>query len=475
MALPSVENGLWRIFPDGRMETRWTIRPGARWHDGMPLTADDMVFTATVARDPELPTFSDSAYAFLDRVEAVDEGTVVAHWHRPYVAADLLYSRETGVPLPRHLLEQPYQDNKANFQMLSHWSDEFVGAGPFRVREFHRGSHVLLEAFPGYALGKPRIDLIEVKFIPNTSTMAANLLAGVVDVTLSRTLSLEEAMQVRDRWQDGRMVATQNTLIRLYSQMQDPQPAILAAVEFRRALSHGIDRQQLIDAFQGGLTIPAHTVLPNQPRFAEIEASVRRYDYDPARAAQLIEGLGYGRGSDGFFRDASGRPLPPVEIRSPATADLQIDLMHAFSKDWERIGVPTELVTVPLARNQDREYRSTRPSFHLVGGPQGLEGIPRLFHSSEIPSPRTRWAGNNASRWANPEMDALVERYLVTIPERDRMQIVGEIMRLVADQLPLIPLFFNVEPTMIANRLANVGGRATPSTQAWNVHEWDVN
>jgi peptide/nickel transport system substrate-binding protein len=386
----------------------------------------------------------------------------------------MLYSRETGVPLPRHLLARSYLENKANFQMLPHWTDEFVGAGPYRVREFHRGSHVLLEAFSDYALGRPKIDVIEMKFIPNTSTMAANLLAGVVDVTLSRTLSLEEATQVRDRWQEGRMVATQNTLIRLYSQMQDPQPAILGSVEFRRALFYGMDRQQLIDAFQGGLTTPAHTILPNQPRFAEIESSVQRYEYEPARAIQLIEALGYARGADGAFRDASGRPLAPVEIRSPATADLQIDLMHTFSKDWERLGVPTELVTVPLARNQDREYRSTRPAFHLVGGPHGLEGIPRLFHSSEIPSPRTRWAGNNASRWASPEMDALVDRYLVTIPERERMQVVGEIMRLAADQLPLIPLFFNVEPTMIANRLVNVGGRATPSTQAWNVHEWSV-
>lgn len=473
-ALPSVENGLWRIFPDGRMETRWTIRTGARWHDGAPVTAQDAVFTSAVARDTELPTFADVAYTFLDRIEADDERTIVGYWSRPYISANVLLGRESGVPLPRHILEQPYLENKANFQLLPHWTDEFVGAGPFRVKEFHRGSHVLLEAHDGFPLGRPRIDVVEVKFIPNTTTMAANLLAGTVDFTLGRALSLEEAVQVRDQWPSGTMVVKPNTLIRMYAQMDDPRPAILGNLQFRGALLHGMDRQHMIDAFQDGLTVVSHTGLPSQPRFADMEGRVPHYDYDQVRAGQLIDSLGYTRGADGFLNDPARRPLPPVEIRAPATADLQVDLMYVISDYWQRLGVPTELVAIPLTRNQDREYRSTRPAFHIVGGPSGLEGIPRLFHSAEIPSPRTRWTGNNASRWASPEMDALVDRYLVTIAERERMGLVEQIVRLVAEQLPLFSLFYNVEPTMIANSLLNVGGRSTPSTQAWNAWEWDV-
>ncbi len=473
-AMPTVENGLWRIFPDGRMETRWVIRADARWHDGVPVTAHDAVFTAMVAQDPELPTFGDEAYTFLDRIEAADDRTVVVYWNRPFITADALMGRESGVPLPKHILERPYLENRASFQQLPHWADEFVGAGPFRLKEFQRGSHVILEAHPGYALGRPKIDVVEVKFITNTNTIVANLLAGTVELTLGRTLSLEEAVQARDQWQAGGMVVMPNTLIRVYAQMENPQPAILGNVQMRRALLHAMDRQQMIDAFQGGLTSVAHTILPDQPRFAPIIARVPKYEYDPTRAMQLIEGLGYSRGPDGMLVDTARRPLPPVEIRAPATADLQLDLMHTISDYWQRIGVPTDLVPVPLSRNQDREYRSTRPAYYVVGGPGGLEGIPRLFPSSEIPSPRTRWAGNNASRWSNPEMDELVERYLVTIPERERMEVVERIMRLANEELPLYPLFFNVEPTMIAHRLANVGGRSSPGTQAWNAHEWDV-
>ena len=57
-AVPSLENGLWRLLPDGRMETTWKLREGARWHDGVPLTSEDLLFSLQVGRDPEMSAFS---------------------------------------------------------------------------------------------------------------------------------------------------------------------------------------------------------------------------------------------------------------------------------------------------------------------------------------------------------------------------------------------------------------------------------
>jgi ABC-type transport system substrate-binding protein len=75
--VPSVEHGTWQVFPDGRMETTWTMRPGARWHDGTPLTGEDFVFTAAVDQDREMPIAPRPAgYGWVDRVEAPDAQTV---------------------------------------------------------------------------------------------------------------------------------------------------------------------------------------------------------------------------------------------------------------------------------------------------------------------------------------------------------------------------------------------------------------
>ena len=104
----------------------------------------------------------------------------------------------------------------------------------------------------------------------------------------------------------------------------------------------------------------------------------------------------------------------------------------------------------------------------------GLEAIPRLWHSSQVPSPRNRFTGNNQSRWSTPEMDGLIDRYLATIPEVERMGVVRQIMTEVMEVLPIFPLFYSVEPTLVSNRVKNVGGRSTPYTQAWNAHEWTL-
>src|SRR3989442_8652431 len=72
-AVPTLENGLWKILPDGRMETTWTIRQGARWHDGAPFTTDDLLFTATVGRDREVAILNNAAWALIEQVTALDE------------------------------------------------------------------------------------------------------------------------------------------------------------------------------------------------------------------------------------------------------------------------------------------------------------------------------------------------------------------------------------------------------------------
>src|SRR4051794_11911464 len=80
-AVPSLENGLWRLLPDGHMETTWKIRAGAQWHDGTPFTADDLVFTTVVDQDKELPVLKPVGYGWVEKVEAVDPSTVRVTWN----------------------------------------------------------------------------------------------------------------------------------------------------------------------------------------------------------------------------------------------------------------------------------------------------------------------------------------------------------------------------------------------------------
>ncbi len=319
-AAPSVENGLWKVLPDGRMETTWKLRPNARWHDGIPLTGEDLVFTARILQDEELGDFiRDSRFASIEAIEAPDPRTVMVRWRRLSIEADELFAADLkhGVlPLPRHILEEPYMANKATFPELPFWTSQFVGAGPFRIQEWVQGSYIVLTANEGYVLGRPRIDQIEVKFIPASPTLVANILAGAVELPLGARISLDQASELRNQWRDGAVLITPGSdTSNIKIQHRNPSPAIIGNLQFRRALYHALDRAEMASGLTAGFGTVGHSGLPSDhPAYREAEDAVVKYDYDPGRAVRLIEGLGYTRGADGMFPGCGG---PTAQRRDP--------------------------------------------------------------------------------------------------------------------------------------------------------------
>ena len=146
-----------------------------------------------MVRDKELPILNDFAYELIEGVEAPDARSVLVRWRQPYIEADTLFSYVRGVPLPAHLLDKAYREDRPGFTAHPYFSTEFVGTGPFKLREWQQSSHLVLEASDSYVLGRPKIDEIEVRFILDANTLVANVLAGAVMLTLGRSITGEQA------------------------------------------------------------------------------------------------------------------------------------------------------------------------------------------------------------------------------------------------------------------------------------------
>jgi peptide/nickel transport system substrate-binding protein len=116
------------------METTWTIKPGARWHDGAPFTTEDLLFTAQVGRDREIPILNGPAWEAVEAVTAPDARTISVKWREPFIDADRVFSTGATIPLPKHRLAAQYLESKADFPRLTYWLYDYVGTGPFRVR-----------------------------------------------------------------------------------------------------------------------------------------------------------------------------------------------------------------------------------------------------------------------------------------------------------------------------------------------------
>lgn len=385
-----------------------------------------------------------------------------------------MFSQELGLPLPRHILEATASSDKAAFATLPYWHEEFVGTGPYRLAEFERGSRITLEASDVYFLGQPKIDRVYMLLLGDTNALVTNLLAGTVDVFFGPGLDLERVISLEERWKDNGRIEPRYSGVRgIFAQSVNPSPPVVGNAQFRKALYHSIDRQQLVDDLMFGRAAIAHFFIgPPEPQFRNVEQSAIRYEYDPRKAAQMVETLGYSKGPDGIFRDVANEPLT-VEFRSSSEPPLEKVLL-TVSDSWERLGVRVERVVIPAQRSTDREYIATFPAFVVGGGATATRNLQR-YEASQVPTPENRWSGLNQSRYMNGDLDRLISRFFTTIPVPERTQILRAAVAHITQEVSDMRLFYYQEFTVVSNRIRNlVGSQAADSAKTWNSHGWDV-
>jgi peptide/nickel transport system substrate-binding protein len=477
--IPSIDNGLWQVFPDGRMETTWRIKDSAFWHDGAPVTSADLLFAMTVEQDRDFAIPRHPAYGVIDLVQAPDPKQITVTWRRPYIEAAATFSYEVALPLPKHLLEQAYVQDKEGFLGHPYWTHEFVGAGPFRLAEWVIDSHVILKANEHYVLGRPNVDEIEVKFVPDPNTLLANMLAGT-ELTMGRALPLDPELDAEWKARGNQVAYKTSSWMRIAPQFVNADPPIVMDLRFRRAMLHAIDRQEMVDVLTGGLGSIAHTFVPGgTAALREVEGSVVRYEHDPRRSIQLLDEIGYRRGGDGALRDSAGERLA-FEFQTTAQNLVHPKALAVVSGYWEQVGVGVRQNVIPVQRSQDVEYRSTFPAFELALNSTDItsRGVQR-YHSASTPLPENYFQNRgNDARYISVELDILIERYVTTIPRAERMQALAQIVQHQSENVTIMGLLYAPMPTLIGARLVNVGagsgGGAVRSSEAWNAHEWDV-
>src|SRR5581483_1527254 len=355
------------------------------------------------------------------------------------------------------------------------WTTEYVGTGPFKVQDWVPDSYAIFHAYDDYVLGRPKIDEIEVKFIPDNNTLLANVLSGV-DLTLGKTISLDMAVGSEDQWKEGTVLVQSQNWTPINPQWINPDPPIIANYQFRKALYIALDRKELADFVITGHGVVADSyVNPNEPMYNLVEPSIVKYPYDPQQSAQILQNLGFTKRGDGFLYDAEGKKIE-VSIQIPLQNDIHAKTAAPVADAWQRLGVAVDQDPLPIQRAQDREFRSQFPGFNITERANALD-IADIwnFHSSRIPLPDNNYVTTGfAARYSNPEVDAALEKYATTIPMSERMGALAQLVHHQTQNLSELPLFYGADPTMVSNRLMNVGPRGALFTQAWNAEQWDL-
>jgi peptide/nickel transport system substrate-binding protein len=431
----------WEVDAESRV---WTffLRDDVRWHDGAPFTAADVVFTVQTIQNPAYASRWRNAFATLETIEAIDDHTVRFTFVEPF--APLLSTLAYNLAMvPSHLLSSMDLSQPSG---PTAFVTNPVGTGPFRYVDQVSGSHFIVEANPDYHEGRPAIDRIEFKVLPDVNTQVAQLLTGELDITwtvepihfdrLSRANNIEIRAVEVPRW-DWLPLNLTNPLF------QDKR--------VRQALAHALDRQTMVDVVLGGYGSVADGPIP--PSIAWVPRDgVPQLGYDPERAVALMAEAGWTRGSDGLLRDASGATFKFSLLADRGNPTR--DQIYLIAQDaWRSIGMDVEIETTEwntvLARYRAGDY-DTRLGWWVIKPDPDLFDY---FHST---------GGLNQVRYANAEVDALLERGRAVADQAGRAEIYHELQVLLADEQPSIFLYYPTEVRAASTRvegLAPIGFR----------------
>ncbi len=476
-ALPELNTDTWKVFPDGRMETIYHLRPNLTWHDGTPLSAEDFVFAWRLYSNPTLGMARRLPMSSMEDVIALDTQTFVVHWHTLYPDAAGMTDRNADLPaLPRHILARLYDEDPQSVTSHGYWSRDFVGLGPYRLERWEPGAFIEASAFAGHALGKPKIERIKLLFMPDSNAVLAAMRAGDVHLSADSSLRAEHAMLLKRDWearQGGDVLFHPNQWRAVHFQHRPEivSPRALLDVRVRKALAHTIDRVAINEAVYSGTLGYADSVISPRSEWGEAaDRAAVKYPYDPRRAEQLFTDAGFTKGSDGWYGTSSARRLS-IELKTNAASDNEAE-MSIMAAGWRQVGIEIQEAVLPAAQAQDNEIRSTFRGMYSNNTPPGEAGI--VNHtSSRIPKPETRWNGSNRGGWSNPEYDRLADAFAVTLDRAERNRQVAEMVRIFTDDVAAISLFFRVQPWVYVAALKGIDREVAPEAfAAWNLHEW---
>jgi peptide/nickel transport system substrate-binding protein len=408
-------------FDKAGLSFTFHLNPKAEWHDGKPVTSDDVVFT--------IAYFKKHPYGWItlddvDRVEARSPHEVVVHLSKPY--APFLSDIGGTMPiLPAHIW-RPVEDPRTY-----HHPDAFIGSGPYRFADFNkiRGTY-LYEAFDRYYQGRPKADRLIYLHTAKPLVALSSRQADLANIQPEMAQSLRQTgfVVIEDErgWNKKLMINHQRF------PFNDKR--------FRQALAHAMDRQEMIDKSHRGFGTPASFGLLSVDHDM-YNPKTPAYDYNPEKAKSLIEALGYRADSNGYFRK-DGKPLKIELLSSNITVagqNVSDRDGEVLKKQLERIGIVVELINLEQATT-DSKVRNW--DFDLaLSGHGGISGDARILN--EMISSRYGAGSVNSARYdADPELNRLLEAQMLEMNPDRRREIVHRIQAIHAEALPAIPLYY---------------------------------
>lgn len=478
--LPSYENG--RIVAEDRgagkkgLAVTYTIQPQARWGDGQPLTTKDILFSWEVGKHPETGFSNFELYSKdIVGITAIDDKTFTVHLEKMVCDPAGLNDFEV---LPEHLERKVFEADPAAYRNRTLFDQQTENPGlyfgPYLINHVDPGSAVQLVRNPYWWGKKPYFDKISIRTIENTTALGASLLSGDIDyiagelgMITDQALAFEK--RLNRKYPGAYNVVFKPGLVYEHIDINQDNPKFSDA-RVRQALLYGIDRNALSQQLFEGRQAVAHSNV--NPLDGVYFQDVKKYGYDPQKAAVLLDEAGW-KPREGGRYNAAGEKLV-VTLMTTAGDRTREVVEQAVQSDWRKIGVEAVIKNEParvlFGRTlHERKFDDT-VMYAWFSSPAN---VPRTtLHSSMIPSETNGWAGQNYTGYKNAEADKILDDLETTCRPQANRALWNRLQEIYSEDLPALPLYYRANAYFIPVWLKGIEPTGHQYLSSFWVENW---
>lgn len=444
----------WEVSPDEKRIV-FHLHKGVKWHDGVPFTSADVLFTYRKIIDPKTPTAYAESYKQVRRASAPDPYTFVVEYGRPYAPA--LDSWASLSILPKHLLEK-YEDISRSPLNKEHP----IGTGPFRFVEWKPGDRTVFDANPDYFEGRPYLSRVVTRVIPDQATMFLELKSGGIDAMTLTPLQYArqtDTPEFRARFHRYRYLPFAYTYLGF--RLSHP---FFSDRRVRQAIAYAVDKKEIITGVLFGLGVEATG--PYKPGTWMYNPNVKRYPHDPERAKALLAEAGWKPGRDGIL-ERDGKKFA-FTVLTNAGNESRAKTAAIIQQNLAAVGIRMEIRTVEWAAFINEFIDKRRFDAVVLGWSTGPEPDQYDIWSSTKTGPKEL----NFVGFRNAEVDRLLEEGRRTFDREKRKRAYFRLQEILAEEQPYVFLYVPQALSAYAARIHGI--KPAPIGIGYNFIRWYV-
>jgi peptide/nickel transport system substrate-binding protein len=468
---------------ESHLSYTYTLRDGIEWHDGQPLTPEDVLFTFKAVMCRQVDSADKrSRLKDLINVDVLQGRRIRFSFSKPYVLND--YATGHTVPIiPKHIFDpdslldsftfaeiiSPKSDTDARIKRFSESFNKHpnsrmpVGTGPYKFVSWDAGNEIVLVRNDTYWGTKAYLDKLVFRVIPDPVTALASLKAGAVDLNY-RLQPIQYGTQTSGEEFEKKFTKIKYTVPQFLYIAWNAERPFFKDKRVRQALTMLVNRQQIVDALRYGLGKVAAS--PFHPSSPDHNPNIMPLPYDVERAAALLDEAGWKDHDGDGVRDKDGISFR-FEVLSTAGSTFSTQLSAVLKEEFRKAGlvVSDRTLDFPLfvEATTDHNYDAALNAWSL---PLRAD-LYQIFHSSMIPGRGANWVG-----FRNLESDRLLEQAQVEFDPERRKQILWKWQELIHDEQPYTLLFYPEEAAAYDRRFQNVTW--IPNRPGYDLNQWFV-